>query len=219
MNPEELLFFTFSDSPLNMQQANTHFPTCHKQQTIRDFLSLWLFFIIDNYIPKCPVSNPTNSIAMETVIMYVLMWGVEIDMGEKKGGDTVKHVSEYQSLSHAVNNDSTAALCLLLKPCWSPRVAKETVNEINLQFHVRRLRGDLEKRDRRTRRDDFRGANIQLWNYLCPAYSTCTVHTQNSDGWGAVSFSSFFPCMACTACFCCAIASRNSTFNCNEKQF
>lgn len=79
-----------------------------------------LFAVIDNCcISKCPVSNPTNSIAMETVIMYVLMRGVEIDM--EKGGDAVKHVSEYQSLSPAVNNDSTAALCLLLKPCWSLR--------------------------------------------------------------------------------------------------
>ena len=38
--------------------------------------------------------------------------------------------------------------------CWnlaglSERVAKETVNEINLQFHVRKVEGDFEKQDRR----------------------------------------------------------------------
>lgn len=107
--------------------VNIH-STCHKQQG-----KFHAFFILDNcWISRCPVSNPTNSIAMEVVIMYFLMWGVEIGTGER--GDAIKHVSEYQSLSLAVNNDSTAALCL---PRWnlvglSERVAKETVNEINL---------------------------------------------------------------------------------------
>lgn len=34
-------------------------------------------------------------------------------------GEAVTHASEYQHLSHAVNNDSAAALCLLVKPPWS----------------------------------------------------------------------------------------------------
>lgn len=50
---------------------------------------------------------------METLIMYFLR-EAEIDMEEQS--EAVTHASEYQHLSHAVNNDSTAALCLLVKP-------------------------------------------------------------------------------------------------------
>ena len=63
--------------------------------------------------------------------------------------------------------------------CWnlaglSERVAKETVNEINLQFHVRRLR---EKQD--SKPAVYR-ANIQICNLFV---SCICVHIQNSDRW------------------------------------
>lgn len=138
--------------------------TCHKQWG--KFLS---FFILDNcWISRCPVSYPTNSIAMETLIMYFLMWGFEIDMGER--GDAVKHVSEYQSSSLAVNNDSTVS-------CWnlaglSERVAKETVNEINLQFLVRRLRETWRSK---TGNQEFTGQIFR--SVIICVLQTCT-HTE-----------------------------------------
>lgn len=63
--------------------------------------------------------------------------------------------------------------------CWnlaglSERVAKETVNEINLQFHVRRLR---EKQD--SKPAVYR-ANIQICNLFV---SCICAHIQNSDRW------------------------------------
>lgn len=58
-------------------------------------------------------SNLITGITMETLIMYLLR-EAEIDMEEQS--EAVTHASEYQHLSHAVNNDSTAALCLLVKP-------------------------------------------------------------------------------------------------------
>lgn len=58
-------------------------------------------------------SNLITGITMETLIMYFLR-EAEIDMEEQS--EAVTHASEYQHLSHAVNNDSTAALCLLVKP-------------------------------------------------------------------------------------------------------
>lgn len=91
--------------------------------------------------------------------------------------------------------------------CWnlaglSERVAKETVNEINLQFHVRRLR---ERQDRRPR---VYRANIQICNHLCPAY----VYSYRivMGGKGAARHSSSrrkkkekktLFCMSSTACF------------------
>lgn len=65
-------------------------------------------------------SNLITGIAMETLIMYFLR-EAEIDMEE--WSEAVTHASEYQHLSHAVNNDSTAALCLLVKP---PRSLSES---------------------------------------------------------------------------------------------
>lgn len=59
-------------------------------------------------------SNLTNGLTMETLIMYFLMWEAEIDM--KKWSEIATHASEFQHFSHAVNNYSIAALCLLVKP-------------------------------------------------------------------------------------------------------
>lgn len=176
--------------------------TCHKQWG--KFLS---FFILDNcWISRCPVSNPTNSIAMETVIMYFLMWGFEIDMGER--GDAVKHVSEYQSSSLAVNNDSTAALCLLLKPRWSLRESCQGNSEWNKStVSCQEVEGDLEKQDRKP---GVYRANIQICYHLCPA--NVYTYWMVMRGKGAVKHSSGKK----NSLFC------NTAFfiqNCDEKQF
>lgn len=74
-------------------------------------------------------SNLTTGITMETLIMYFLMWEAEIDMEE--WSEAVTHASEYQHLSHAVNNDSTVALCLLVKPPWSLGESCQGNGELN----------------------------------------------------------------------------------------
>lgn len=59
--------------------------------------------------------------------------------------EAVTHTSEYQRCPifisvFILNNDSTAWLSLLVNlPCLPPRVAKETVNEINLRLPVKKI--------------------------------------------------------------------------------
>lgn len=108
---------------------------------------------------------------MEIVIMYFLKWGFEIDMEER--GDTVKHASECQSLSLAVNNDSTAALCLPLKPCWSLRESCQGNSEWNKSIVLcQKVEGDLGEARQETNYSD-----------LLSFVSCMQVYILNGDEW------------------------------------
>lgn len=153
--------------------------TCilHLPQTTNNKVLFSLsFFIIDNCcISKCPVSSLTTSIALETVIMYVLMRGG--NRHGRKGGDAVKHVSEYQSLSPAVNNDSTAALVspaetLLVSRRELPRKQrmKETYSFMSEGWGRSKI-GDQDFTEQR-----FKSVIISVLHNTC-------VEIQNSDRW------------------------------------
>lgn len=47
------------------------------------YMELSLFYHEKVTFAICPVSKTTYNIAMETAIMYMTMWGVEVDMDEK----------------------------------------------------------------------------------------------------------------------------------------
>lgn len=144
---------------------------------------------------------------MEIVIMYFLMWGVEIDTGER--GDAVKHVSEYQSLSLAVNNDSTAALCLPLKPRWSLRESCQGNSEWNKSIvSCQKVEGDLGEARQETKYADLLSFVYTYW-IVMSGKGTGTFLRQNILTVFILVQAFFFH----------ARASRKGIQNCNEKQF
>ena len=84
----------------------------------------------------------------------------------EKGGDAVKHVNEYQSLNPAVNNDSTAALCLLPKPRRSLGESCQGNSELN-KYTV-----SCQKVEGKDKRLGLYKAKIQIYNISVP--HTCT---------------------------------------------
>lgn len=123
---------------------------------------------------------------METLIMYFLMWEAEIDMGE--WSEAVTHASEYQHLSHAVNNDSTAALCLLVKPPWSLRESCQGNGEWNKSTVACQegWLGGWGGGGLKDKRPGVYRANIQICCQLCAALNGHVWTRRQTRGFAAI---------------------------------